>query len=433
MPGLLDEPSPQGYGTGLLGYGNPVVYRGAIIPRVETADGTTGWGWPQMALDAYQAMKAPGDVWQGKLDPRSQEGQERAMNLAGLLTLGSGAIPKAAGSMNMGIGKPIKAFHGSPHDFNAFDMSKIGTGQGAQTYGHGLYFAENEGVARSYRDALSHLTQDELSSVVRALPDKYRGSGAIPKPGGTDNAHRIVKHIRGAVNAGDIKTPSQYLTDFDVGELGAAYKIAADVLENKGRMYEVNLHADPNKFLDWDKPLSGQGADVRGALEQFGFKAQPEQMRQFDDALLAALDGTGPTKLPKQPPDPLGANIYESSKIVPGMYRDKVRAANNLREAGIPGIKYLDQGSRNAGGWHITPPDQTTSGKWMVKSSDYNSKGLHFDAEDAARKALAEKTASETRNFAVFDPKIIEIVRKYGLGALGLTGLLGAQEGEQTQ
>ena len=34
-------------------------------------------------------------------------------------------------------------------------MSRIGTGEGAQAYGHGLYFAGNEGVARSYRDALS--------------------------------------------------------------------------------------------------------------------------------------------------------------------------------------------------------------------------------------------------------------------------------------
>jgi len=42
-------------------------------------------------------------------------------------------------------------------------------------------------------------------------------------------------------------------------------------------------------------------------------------------------------------------------------------------------------------GWHITPPSQTASGKWMVKSSDYNSVGLKFDTEAEARAALAEK------------------------------------------
>ena len=47
------------------------------------------------------------------------------------------------------------ADHGSPHSFDKFDMSKIGTGEGAQAYGHGLYFADNEGVAKSYRENLA--------------------------------------------------------------------------------------------------------------------------------------------------------------------------------------------------------------------------------------------------------------------------------------
>ncbi|HXG69476.1 MAG TPA: hypothetical protein VNJ04_02565 [Gemmatimonadaceae bacterium] len=48
----------------------------------------------------------------------------------------------------------------------------------------------------------------------------------------------------------------------------------------------------------------------------------------------------------------------------------------------------------NPQGWHITAPDQTVSGKWLVKSSDYNSKGLQFDTEADARAALLEKTSS---------------------------------------
>jgi hypothetical protein len=37
----------------------------------------------------------------------------------------------------------ITAFHGSPYDFDAFDISRMGTGEGAQAYGPGLYFAES--------------------------------------------------------------------------------------------------------------------------------------------------------------------------------------------------------------------------------------------------------------------------------------------------
>jgi hypothetical protein len=37
---------------------------------------------------------------------------------------------------------PLTVYHGSPHKFDRFDASKIGTGEGAQSYGHGLYLAK---------------------------------------------------------------------------------------------------------------------------------------------------------------------------------------------------------------------------------------------------------------------------------------------------
>ena len=44
----------------------------------------------------------------------------------------------------------IAAGHASPHEFERFSMDKIGTGEGAQIYGHGLYFAENPRVVDEY-------------------------------------------------------------------------------------------------------------------------------------------------------------------------------------------------------------------------------------------------------------------------------------------
>ena len=57
-------------------------------------------------------------------------------------------------------GTQMTAYHGTPHTFpgtaenplGEFDPTKIGTGEGAQAYGHGLYFAENEDVAKEYPD-----------------------------------------------------------------------------------------------------------------------------------------------------------------------------------------------------------------------------------------------------------------------------------------
>jgi hypothetical protein len=41
-------------------------------------------------------------------------------------------------------------YHGSPYSFDKFDMNKIGTGDGLNKYGFGLYFADNEDLAAYY-------------------------------------------------------------------------------------------------------------------------------------------------------------------------------------------------------------------------------------------------------------------------------------------
>jgi hypothetical protein len=50
----------------------------------------------------------------------------------------------------------MTVFHGSPHLFERFDMSKIGTGEGAQAYGKGMYMAQSPSVAEGYQKTLSN-------------------------------------------------------------------------------------------------------------------------------------------------------------------------------------------------------------------------------------------------------------------------------------
>jgi hypothetical protein len=159
-----------------------------------------------------------------------------------------------------------------------------------------------------------------------------------------------------------------------------------------GHMYEVNINADPEHFLDWDKPLAEHPEIIRRKL---GWT--PEAEAQYhasqsadDSALLAALEGNAnyaPTKVavpPGLPPlSATGQDIVRGGSVFDRA--SDVQKAAKLREAGIPGIKYLDQGSRGAG--------------------------------------------EGSRNYVVFDDKLVDIARKYGLLPLGMGGFdFGQQE-----
>jgi hypothetical protein len=59
----------------------------------------------------------------------------------------------------------ITAFHGTPHLIQGkFDINKVGTGEGAQAYGHGMYFAENPAVAKGYADMDTQMAKTFLAT-----------------------------------------------------------------------------------------------------------------------------------------------------------------------------------------------------------------------------------------------------------------------------
>jgi hypothetical protein len=66
------------------------------------------------------------------------------------------------------------AFHGSPHEFEKFDSSKLGTGEGAQAYGHGLYFSDKQEVAEFYRKTISAQHGSGKGKVYKVdIPEDY--------------------------------------------------------------------------------------------------------------------------------------------------------------------------------------------------------------------------------------------------------------------
>lgn len=213
---------------------------------------------------------------------------------------------------------PIRAFHGSPHSFDQFSLDAIGTGEGAQAYGHGLYFAESEDVARSYRDTLSTSINDgaqrrlereggNLDAAIakaREMSERYRAGGA------ESYARAVEEDLRGLER----------------------YQQTGDW--TPGSMYEVGINAHPDTFLDWDRPMAEQPESVRAALEDV--LANVPGVR---DNLQPYEIDTGPSN---------GANLMGAfSEARPGDYRTAM--TDELRQRGVNGIRYLDGNSRGVG------------------------------------------------------------------------------------
>ena len=77
------------------------------------------------------------------------------------------------------------AWHGSPHDFDEFDLGAIGSGEGNQAHGWGLYFAKDKKVSNLYKEVLSKAQDSNKSSLFKVeipnetelLPEQYPISG----------------------------------------------------------------------------------------------------------------------------------------------------------------------------------------------------------------------------------------------------------------
>ena len=64
-----------------------------------------------------------------------------------------------------------RAWHGSPHIFDTFSTEHIGTGEGAQAHGWGLYFAADRGVAERYKKVLT-----DRSASINSILDELASS-----------------------------------------------------------------------------------------------------------------------------------------------------------------------------------------------------------------------------------------------------------------
>jgi len=365
-------------------------------------------------------------------------------------------------------------YHGSPHDFDRFSMDKIGTGEGAQAYGHGLYFTETPDIGRGYRDNVfgapprDAFSADEAHEIVS---NQLQGFGATPnalhdatedlrKSLSSEEASNLIWKDRqprvdalkeaiaylenkadtrlmvgdksvsdiydalssradrlpikaaqanydkmaileDLMNDGDVLGVMQRKADYDPAALAWFEKEIAPNFKRSGALYEVNIKANPEDFLDWYAPLSEQPEILRrlGYSDMTEAQINKAAATIFDEArarggsvmdypdLAEQIDALN-DKLNRLPPPIRGGELYHGAEqggaveILSTIGGGTTPAARSqeLLSQGILGIRYPDAMSRGAG--------------------------------------------EGSRNYVVFDENLINIVRKYGIaGAAAMLGV----------
>ena len=261
--------------------------------------------------------------------------------VGGLLSAATGAAPRGAV-----LGANV--FHGGPHRFAAEPdfphgrprLDKVGTGEGAQAYGYGFYSAEAPDVARTYQSKVSAM-QGREEPTIDGKPVDWDDPVQTA-------AFELARHGGNRTAAADF-----HASVFQGGENNQAVKLLRSDqplpdVALPGTLYKLDIpDADIAKYLDWDKPLSEQPKHIQKAWAEF----RKSELGVLADESLGGNISAGRANFS----DPTGKDIYAAfvegaaSKVGPEKFAEKADyklASDVLRKAGIPGLKYFDQGSR---------------------------------------------------------------------------------------
>jgi hypothetical protein len=244
----------------------------------------------------------------------------------------------------------IGAWHGTPHKVDKFKTENIGTGEGAQAYGYGLYFAESRGVAESYMDKFKGEQTFRMESDGKPLgikiftPQDVFAARKVEELGVTkakDFFANIISNRESLIDSG-------VLDNDDIGDYEDALKLVENiptgvtniklVEDFDSRIYKVELNVEQEQLLDWDKPLSEQSEMVRTSVAKLADHARGIINESGEVSHLRFVDRMQMEKLEGQYTY-LALDILSTRKGLSELFA----------RFGIKGIKYLDGTSRKDG------------------------------------------------------------------------------------
>lgn len=383
----------------------------------------------------------------------------------------------AIGSMKLGQ----KAWHGTPYDFERFDIGKIGDGVGDQVHGWGLYFAKDRKISEAYKEVLG---ADAGAVIVDGVTYKIDEEGdwataagqklidndplefvldTFDAMTGNKNKKSAIKSLKERI-AGTKRTAN---TESYIAKLEEAINIIekADVkYENTSRLLKVEV-PENDVLLDEQKTFINQNKNVQALLKntieslddarsmKFWENLLNFKLRAFDNAgkVQFKIDGfnklaDGIGKLLESNSNTFGYRTlarslerygYSKEEIEKlksdGEYRnqeqEKLRSQAAALEEELERAKAEDAAAKEEVINQAKADISGTLGGMFsgnkiydalakaMGEEDYNWRGASELLNEHGIKGIAYEGMKDGRCFVVFDDKSIDIIERYNQSA----------------
>jgi hypothetical protein len=171
-------------------------------------------------------------------------------------------ITQSIQNRDRNLRKQVIAWHGTPHSFDRFTTDKMGTGEGVQAFGWGLYFTDLESIGRDYADKLGNfnlkVNGKTLDTKIDSKNPLFRVQLSV---WGSKNKQDAITKLEDDLSLGRVdRVDAQNAIDYLIEEVETFESI------KESSLYKVSLHRgktpDQYTWLEWDKPISDRALEV---------------------------------------------------------------------------------------------------------------------------------------------------------------------------
>ena len=296
------------------------------------------------------------------------------------------------------------AWHGSPHDFDKFDLGAIGTGEGNQAHGWGLYFAKDKKVSDLYRRELSLIHDVDKGTLfkvdvpdTKTMIDEQQSLNILSK--------ETKQNLNAAINALPEQEKEVFINEYTNSPLFNHYaKKEIDELGSKFNQLDTEYNLLKDKYLD---------KYIEGELNTITERTINRLAEKYNIDLKALKENPDSIKDVKNQLDTMWFNAFTEYGMASKKYREiywgkyKEDFSTLLNDSGINGRDFYLALSKALGG----------AKKASEHLNEYGVKGITYVGEQ------------DGRCYVVFDDKAIKVIEKYNQSINGMTEIM--KDGER--